>query len=202
MLDSTAVAAFDATHTSKEQTDSGSKATVTISIATPGVVTWNSHGLSNGAAVRFLTTGALPTGLTAGTIYYVVNSATNTFQVSATPGGSAINTSGTQSGTNTAYAEGSHEVYGNGWAIGGLQLTTVAVSIRSTNGAALTADDVVATATGGDIGPAYGYVLYDATSMKPLWLVDFGQSQTAGQETDFKIVFDPSGTRGTIFTVA
>lgn len=76
--------------------------TVTMTIASPGVVTWTGHTLQNGDEVVFTTTGALPTGLTAGTTYYVINQASNTFQVSATVGGSAINTSGTQSGTHTA----------------------------------------------------------------------------------------------------
>lgn len=76
--------------------------TVTITIASPGVVTWNNHGLANGQSVVLTTTGALPTGLSTGTTYYVVNRAANTFQLSATSGGSAINTSGTQSGTHTA----------------------------------------------------------------------------------------------------
>lgn len=76
--------------------------TVTITIASPGVVSWAAHTLVNGMAVRFSTTGALPTGLTAGTTYYVVNAAAGTFQVAATVGGSAIVTSGTQSGTHTA----------------------------------------------------------------------------------------------------
>jgi hypothetical protein len=76
--------------------------TVTITIASPGVVSWTAHGFNNGNAISFSTTGALPTGLTAGTTYYIVSAATDTFQVSATPGGSAINTSGSQSGTHTA----------------------------------------------------------------------------------------------------
>lgn len=76
--------------------------TVTITIASPGVVTWTGHTLQNGNQVILTTSGALPTGLTAGTPYYVVNQATNTFQLSATPGGSAIVTTGTQSGTHTA----------------------------------------------------------------------------------------------------
>ncbi|HEV7258936.1 MAG TPA: DUF3383 family protein [Bosea sp. (in: a-proteobacteria)] len=76
--------------------------TVTMTIANPGVVTWTGHTLQNGNQVRFTTTGALPSGLTAGTNYYVVNQATNTFQISATLGGSAITTTGTQSGTHTA----------------------------------------------------------------------------------------------------
>lgn len=76
-------------------------ATVTITIASPGVVSWSGHGMSNGDEVVFTTTGALPTGLTAGTVYYVVNAATNTFQVASVVGGSAIITTGTQSGVHT-----------------------------------------------------------------------------------------------------
>jgi hypothetical protein len=84
--------------------DSRTNSTVTITIASPGVVTWTGHGLANGQPVRFLTTGALPTGITAGKVYFVKNAATNTFQISATSGGSAINTSGSQSGTHTGIA--------------------------------------------------------------------------------------------------
>lgn len=79
--------------------------TVTMTIASPCVVTWNSHGLPNGSTLKFATTGALPTGLTAGTTYYVINAATNTFQLSATLSGTAINTTGSQSGTHTAIAD-------------------------------------------------------------------------------------------------
>ena len=76
--------------------------TVTLTIASPCVVTWNDHGLSAGRPVRFSTSGALPTGITAGQVYYVISSGlgANDFQISATPGGAAINTSGTQSGTH------------------------------------------------------------------------------------------------------
>ena len=77
-------------------------ATVTITIATPGVVSWAAHTLQDGDQVILTTTGALPSGLTAGTSYYVVNAAPGTFQLSATPGGSAINTTGSQSGVHTA----------------------------------------------------------------------------------------------------
>jgi hypothetical protein len=78
-------------------------ATVTISIAAPGVVTWTGHGLSVNDTIRFTTTGALPTGLAINTTYYVktVLSA-NTFTVSTSAGGAAVTTSGTQSGTQTA----------------------------------------------------------------------------------------------------
>lgn len=78
--------------------------TATISIASPGVVTWNAHGLSANDPVKWTSTGSLPTGYTGGVNYYVVGSSIspNTFQLSATPGGAAINTSGGQSGIHTA----------------------------------------------------------------------------------------------------
>ncbi len=76
--------------------------TVTITIASPGVITWTGHTFANGTPLKLTTTGALPTGLTAGTQYYVVSSAANTFSLATTVGGAAINTSGSQSGTHTA----------------------------------------------------------------------------------------------------
>lgn len=78
-------------------------ATVTISVAAPAVITWTAHGLEAETPVAFSTTGALPTGLTAGTVYYVLATglATNSFQVSETLNGAAVNTSGTQSGVHT-----------------------------------------------------------------------------------------------------
>lgn len=80
--------------------------TVTVTIATPAVFTKLSHGFVAGQALRFTTTGALPTGLVVGTTYYVISAGltTNDFEVSATVGGSAVNTSGSQSGTHTMYS--------------------------------------------------------------------------------------------------
>lgn len=79
--------------------------TATMTIASPCVVTFNSHGLTANDTIRFTTTGALPTGLVVGTTYYVIATGltVNTFQLSTTAGGSAINTSGSQSGTHTLY---------------------------------------------------------------------------------------------------
>lgn len=77
-------------------------ATVTMTIASPCVVTWTGSGLEVGAPVVFTTTGALPTGVTAGTTYFVSSKVSvDTFQFSATQGGSAINSSGSQSGVHT-----------------------------------------------------------------------------------------------------
>lgn len=90
----------------QRSTDCEQISTVTMTIATPGVITWTAHGLIADTPISFETTGALPTGLTAGTTYYVVETiAANTFSVALTPGGSAITTSGTQSGVHTATAQ-------------------------------------------------------------------------------------------------
>ena len=74
--------------------------TVTFTIATPCVATF-SVLLAEGTAVKFSTTGALPTGLTAGTTYYLRNVDGVTANLSATPAGAIINTTGTQSGTHS-----------------------------------------------------------------------------------------------------
>lgn len=78
-------------------------ANVTTPVSSPGVVTWTGHTLVANQAVTFTTSGALPTGLTAGTTYYVLNPAANTFNVSATPGGAAINFTGSTSGQSVAW---------------------------------------------------------------------------------------------------
>jgi hypothetical protein len=77
--------------------------TVTITIASPGVITWTGNQLANGQQVTLSTTGLLPTGLSPGVAYYVVGVTANTFNLALTSGGTAINTTGTQSGTHTAY---------------------------------------------------------------------------------------------------
>lgn len=77
----------------------------TVTIAAPGVITHNSHSLISGDRVSFVTSGALPTGLSVDTFYYVVNPATDTFQVSATKDGTAITTTGSQSGTHYYFSE-------------------------------------------------------------------------------------------------
>lgn len=76
-------------------------ALTSISNASPAVFTLNAHGLSNGDAIVLSTSGSLPTGLAVGTVYYVINAATNTFNVATSAGGSAVNTSSAGSGTHS-----------------------------------------------------------------------------------------------------
>ena len=73
---------------------------VTLTIASPCVITL-SNILAEGTAIKLATTGALPTGLTAGTTYYLINVDGATANLAATLTGSAINTSGSQSGVHS-----------------------------------------------------------------------------------------------------
>lgn len=98
-----ATVAFDGVNTYGFSVHSGDPLTATVTIASPGVFSATAHGLSDDDTVVLATLGALPTGLSQRTKYFVVNSTANTFELSATQGGSAINTSGTQSGTHYVY---------------------------------------------------------------------------------------------------
>lgn len=78
-------------------------AVTSITNASPAVVNYTSHPFVAGDKVVFSTTGALPTGLVVGTVYYVIAAGltANAFEVSATSGGAAINTSSAGSGTHS-----------------------------------------------------------------------------------------------------
>jgi len=79
----------------------------TISIAAPGVITLPvGFSLPNGTTISFTSTGALPTGLAVGVVYFVVNSTGITFNVSLTINGTPITTSGGQSGLQSISAKG------------------------------------------------------------------------------------------------
>jgi hypothetical protein len=80
----------------------GTSQPFTVTIASPTVVTQSLHGLQINAPWTPTTTGALPTGLVAGTTYFVRTVIdANTFTIAATGGGTAVSTSGSQSGTHT-----------------------------------------------------------------------------------------------------
>jgi hypothetical protein len=83
---------------------------VTITQAAPGVVSWTGHGLPNDTPIILTTTGTLPAGLTAGVILYIVNRATDTFQLSEAVGGVPITTASAGAGTHTATAS-IHRIY-------------------------------------------------------------------------------------------
>ncbi len=85
-----------------------------ISIGSAAVVTLNGHGFSVGDSVFLTTSGVLPSGLLANILYFVRDVTVNSFRLSATRGGPAINTSGSQSGA--------HYVYACPWGIAGAQM--------------------------------------------------------------------------------
>ena len=89
---------------------------VTITNATPGVFTYTATAafptLVNGDCVKFTTDGGLPTGLTVGTAYYIVNAGTDgagKFRVATAPGGADVATSSAGSGTHTVKCN--HRIY-------------------------------------------------------------------------------------------
>ena len=82
-----------------------SSAVVTITNASPAVITWVNHGLTADDVVRFTTTGSLPSGLVVGTSYYVIPVTTDTFRVCLASGGkngTPVNTTTAGSGVHTA----------------------------------------------------------------------------------------------------
>lgn len=80
-----------------------SGATCTISIGSPATITLASHGFVAGDVVKFETTGSLPTGISVANNYFVLSAglASGSFRVSLTPGGTAADTTGSQSGVHT-----------------------------------------------------------------------------------------------------
>jgi microcystin-dependent protein len=82
----------------------GTAQTATISVASPTIVTVASAPVS-GTAILFSTTGTLPTGITAGTTYYVSNLSGTTFNISTSPSLTPlVNVSGAGSGTHSVAA--------------------------------------------------------------------------------------------------
>lgn len=80
--------------------DAGTQYAFTATSASPAVFTAPGSSYANGNTVVLFpgAGGTLPTGFTAGTVYYVVSASGATFQLSATSGGTAINSSSTGSG--------------------------------------------------------------------------------------------------------
>lgn len=76
-------------------------------------ITITSHGLSAGDIVFFTSTGTLPGGLSATTVYYVINPTTNDFQVSTSSGGSAVNLTSQGTGTHTLWISKRHKIFNN-----------------------------------------------------------------------------------------
>lgn len=70
--------------------------------ATSNVCTSTKHQFFDGDIVNLFTSGTLPGGLSGGTDYYIVNATLDTYQLSSTFGGAAIDISSAGTGTHTA----------------------------------------------------------------------------------------------------
>lgn len=82
--------------------DSIALATVTANATTDRIL-WTGHGLSDGLTVQFSSTGTLPGGIGAGTVYYVRNKTANDFQLSTSATGSTQDITSGGSGTHSIY---------------------------------------------------------------------------------------------------
>ena len=107
--------------------------------------------------------------------------------------------------TDTTLAEvdatGTEATAGTGYTAGGQALANVAVTTVTTNDAKFDADDVTWTASGGSIDAAYGVIYNDTdTDDPPIAFIDFDGTQSAGDGTDFKVVWNANGIF--TFTVA
>jgi hypothetical protein len=96
--------------------------------------------------------------------------------------------------TTLAATGGTEATTGTGYTAGGQALTNVAVTTVTTNDAKFDADDVTWTASGGSITASYA-ILYNDTDADdpPVAFIDFGGSESAGDGTDFLIVWNASG---------
>lgn len=78
------------------------------------IITIVGHGFINGDIVWLTTTGTLPAGLSTGRDYYIISSAVDTFQLSLTKGGGAVNITGAAGGgTHTITVQVVIDVTGN-----------------------------------------------------------------------------------------
>jgi hypothetical protein len=103
--------------------------------------------------------------------------------------------------TTLAGTGGTEVANGNGYTTGGATLANVAVTTVTTNDAKFDADDVTWSASGGSIAAAYAIVYNDTdTDDPPVAFINFDGTETAGDGTDFKIVWNASGIF--TFTVA
>lgn len=124
------------------------------------------------------------------------NAAADTYKVK-------LLTAATFNATHTTLAGtgGTEVASGNGYTTGGATLANVAITTVTTNDAKFDADDVVWSASGGAITASYGILYNDTdTDDPPVAFIDFGGSESAGDGTDFRIVWNASGI--VTFTVA
>lgn len=170
-------------------------ATITVTIASPAVVTWTGHGFSANQAVTFKTTGALPTGITAGDTYYVLSTGltADTFRISTSPGGSAVDTSGSQSGTHTGDASWATTVTGG--ATSSISSGRLMLACPNRGGTALAKQSV--TTSSGELEHAIRIVIARGPVIFRCGSTDGGGEYIAETSLDVgthSLAFTPTGT--------
>jgi hypothetical protein len=96
--------------------------------------------------------------------------------------------------TTLAATGGTEVANANGYTTGGETLANVTVVTATTNGAKFDADDVTWTASGGAIAAEFAIIYNDTDADDPpVAFIDFDGSQSAGDGTDFIIVWNASG---------
>lgn len=122
------------------------------------------------------------------------NAAADTYKVK-------LFTSATFNATHTTEtaAGGTEVANGNGYTTGGATLSGVTVTTTTTNDATFDANDVTWSASGGSISATCARI-YNSTDSTPLAFINFDATETAGDGTDFKLVWNASGIFS--FTVA
>jgi hypothetical protein len=178
-----------------------SQQTFTVTIANPAVVTPATYVPANGTAVILSTTGALPTGLTAGVQYYVVGATGSTFNLANVPNGATITTSGTQSGTHSVYVNSglTAAVLNQSFAITTIDSNSYTITVPVAAGVYDTGNggnpvsayyglhigsDTAQPFTGWGAGPwgygAWGYGQPGVSSLRLWWQNNFGQDLVFG----------------------
>ena len=101
--------------------------------------------------------------------------------------------------TTLAATGGTEATTGTGYLATGQALTGVTINTVTTNDAAFDANDVVWTASGGQISARYA-ILYNDTDVNdpPLLFIDFGEVKTSDDGIEFKVIWPATG----IFTVS
>lgn len=117
------------------------------------------------------------------------NAATDTYKVK-------LFTAATFNATHTteAAAGGTEVANGNGYTTGGATLANVIVSIKNTDDAMFDADDVIWTATGGNIAASSARIYNDTDANDPpVAFIDFGGTETRVSGDDFLLVWNSGG---------
>jgi microcystin-dependent protein len=184
----------------------------TITTATPAVVTLANHGLATGQLVYFTTTGALPTGLTANTRYWVNVLTSSTFRLST----SLANALAGTSIATTVNGSGTHTVYSVDFELGGYngekthkQTETELVSHTHSNADGNAANFI--SAGGIDYGVQYSANLTGATGgslpsniMQPYGVINYIIKYTAAyvpQESELVPRINALETGGTNYII-